>query len=476
MSEVNHNSQKNPKKSGGIRAAFHKVRSAVARHPISPLLYVTILAVAIGYLVFDDMYTRAYVVNVDGHELGVVASAEEVAAMVSNVETRVSGILGEDYAYEADITVTPAYAPANSFSDTGAMEDSLFEDTGALVQAYGISVDGVEYGFGATEEDLRSMLDAIAAPYLNDESTGYDFVEKVEIYPVELPANTVYDLDSIYAALTVCTVEEAYYVVKAGDTFNAIAYSLDMTPAELSGLNPDININKLSVGQELIIQQAVPFLSVINYTNETYEEAISSPIEYIETASLYVGNTSVKEQGIDGLALVNADVVYINGVEVSREVLYYETLEEATTTYMYTGTTPRPKTASNGYYRWPLSIKGTVTSKYGYRYIFGAYSWHSGVDIGAARGTNIVAADGGKVTFAGTRGTYGKLVIVTHDDGSQTYYAHCSSILVKKGDKVYQGQTIAKVGSTGRSTGNHLHFEIRINGKTVDPLNYIKWK
>jgi len=293
---------------------------------------------------------------------------------------------------------------------------------------------------------------------------------------VELPANTEYKLDAIYAALTVCTVEEAYYTVKAGDTFNAIAYSLDMTPAELSGLNMDVNINKLMVGQQLKIQQAVPFLSVINYTNETYEEAISSPVEYIETADLYVGSTKVKEQGEDGLALVNADVVYINGEEASREVLYYETLEEATTTYMYTGTTPRPKTASNGYYVWPLTVRGTITSKYGSRYIFGSYSWHSGVDIGAARGTNILAADGGKVTFAGTRGTYGKLVIITHDDGSQTYYAHCSSLLVKAGDKVYQGQTIAKVGSTGRSTGNHLHFEIRINGKTVNPMNYVKRK
>ena len=71
------------------------------------------------------------------------------------------------------------------------------------------------------------------------------------------------------------------------------------------------------------------------------------------------------------------------------------------------------------------------------------------------------------------KGSYGKLVIVTHDDGSQTYYAHCSQLLVKYGDKVYQGQTIAKVGSTGNSTGPHLHFEIRIKGKTVDPLKYL---
>ena len=469
MSEMNHDSQN--KKPG----FFSRLRKAFARHPISPLLYVTLLAVAIGYIVFNDMYTQAYVVSVDGQELGVVATTEEVDAMVNSLETRVASILGEDYHYDAEITVTAAYTPAGSFSDTGAMEDSLFEDVGALVEACAISVNGAEFGYAASEADLRALLDRIAEPYLNENTTGYDFVEDVQLYPVELPANTEYNLDAIYAALTVCTVEDAYYTVKAGDTFNAIAYSLDMTPAELSGLNMDVNINKLMVGQQLKIQQAVPFLSVINYTNETYEEAISSPVEYIETADLYVGSTKVKEQGEDGLALVNANATYINGVEIDRVVVTSKTLKEPTTTYMYTGTTPRPKTASNGYYTWPLAVKGTITSKYGYRYIFGSYSWHSGLDIGSARGTNIRAADGGKVTYAGWRGSYGKLVIITHDDGSQTYYAHCSSIQVKKGDKVYQGQYIAKVGSTGNSTGPHLHFEIRINGKTVDPQNYIKW-
>ena len=454
---------------------FKRLGRAFARHPISPLLYITVLAVLIGYTVFNDMYTQAYVVTVNGEELGVVATTAEVDAMVNSLETRVTSILGEEYHYDAEITVTSTYTHSGEFSDTGMMEDSLFEGVGALVEAYGISVNGEEFGYAASESDLRDLLYRIAEPYLNENTTGYDFVEDVQIYPVELPSNTEYNLDAIYAALTVCTVEDAYYEVQSGDTFNAIAYSLDMTPAELSGLNMDVNINKLMVGQKLKIQQAVPFLSVINYTNETYEEAISSPVEYIETSSLYIGNTKVKEQGTDGLALVNANATYVNGVETEREVVTSETLEEPTITYMYTGTTPRPKTASNGWYKWPLAIKGTVTSKYGYRYIFGSYSWHSGLDIGAARGTIIVASDGGKVTYAGTRGSYGKLVIITHDDGSQTYYAHCSTILVKKGDKVYQGQTIAKVGSTGNSTGPHIHFEIRINGKTVNPQNYIKW-
>ena len=96
------------------------------------------------------------------------------------------------------------------------------------------------------------------------------------------------------------------------------------------------------------------------------------------------------------------------------------------------------------------------------------------MDIKASYGASIKAADGGTVTFAGWKGTYGNLVIITHDNGTQTYYAHNSSLLVSAGEKVYQGQVIAKAGSTGRSTGNHCHFEVRVNGSAVNPLNYLK--
>lgn len=455
-----------------VLAYCERARVGFAKHAISPLLYLVILALVVGYFSFNSMYTRAYVLTVDGEELGMVANEGDVETMVAHVETRASSILGETYSYDADIELTPAITTTSDLGDMNQMEDTMFNGVGALVEAYGISVNGVELGYAPTMEAMQEMLDRVAAPYFTEYTTGYDFVEDVQVFPVELPANTVYDLESIYEVLTAYTIEEAYYTVEKGDTFNGIAYSLDMTPADLSALNPDININKIYIGQQLVIQEAVPYLSVRTYENKTYEAVIPSPVEEIPTADLYIGNTKVKEQGEDGLALQNADITYVNGIEVDRTILTSETLEEATTTYTYVGTTPKPRTASNGYYIWPTSTH-RITSPYGYRYIFGSYSFHLGIDLGASYGSNIMASDGGKVTYAGWKGSYGNLVIVTHDNGSQTYYAHCSKLLVSYGDKVYQGQTIAKVGSTGNSTGPHLHFEIRINGKTVDPQNYL---
>ncbi len=119
---------------------------------------------------------------------------------------------------------------------------------------------------------------------------------------------------------------------------------------------------------------------------------------------------------------------------------------------------------------------GTCTSSYSIRRfhpISKKYKRHTGIDYGAALGTPIHVTAAGTVEFAGRRGGYGKLVIVRHPNGYKTYYGHCSRLLVKKGTRVQQGQTIAEVGRTGQATGPHVHYETRINGKPVNP-NSIK--
>lgn len=114
-------------------------------------------------------------------------------------------------------------------------------------------------------------------------------------------------------------------------------------------------------------------------------------------------------------------------------------------------------------------VSGTITSRFGRR----SSGTHTGLDIATSTGTPIKAAASGTVTFAGTKGSYGKLVVVDHGNGVQTYYAHCNSIAVSAGQTVSQGQTISTVGSTGNSTGPHLHLEVRLNGICQNPQNYL---
>lgn len=119
---------------------------------------------------------------------------------------------------------------------------------------------------------------------------------------------------------------------------------------------------------------------------------------------------------------------------------------------------------------------GRLTSSFGNRIhpVTRKYTFHAGIDLANSSGTRINASRNGQVTFAGTKGTYGKLIIIRHASGVETAYAHLSSINVKVGQSVTQGQQIGNMGSTGRSTGSHLHFEIRINGSAVNPMNYFK--
>ncbi len=114
-------------------------------------------------------------------------------------------------------------------------------------------------------------------------------------------------------------------------------------------------------------------------------------------------------------------------------------------------------------------VSGVITSRFGPR----TRNNHGGLDIGADSGTPIRAAAGGTVVTSGWLDDYGYLVVLSHGNGIQTAYAHCSQLLVYTGQKVSQGEVIAKVGTTGRSTGNHLHFEVRVDGIRYDPQNYV---
>ena len=117
-------------------------------------------------------------------------------------------------------------------------------------------------------------------------------------------------------------------------------------------------------------------------------------------------------------------------------------------------------------------VSGIISSRFGSRSSVRS-SAHTGLDIATSTGTPVSAAAGGTVTFSGWKGSYGKLIVITHSNGIQTYYGHCSQLYATAGQTVSQGQKIAAVGSTGNSTGPHLHFEIRVNGVAYNPQNYL---
>lgn len=176
-----------------------------------------------------------------------------------------------------------------------------------------------------------------------------------------------------------------------------------------------------------------------------------------------IKNNKIQQLSEEELALQQAIEEYQNQItEIEKEI---RILAIANVSEKYVG----------GTMAWPTPGYTRITSQFGMRThpITGIYKLHTGVDLGAPYGSNFIAANDGVVTYAGYNTAYGNMVILDHGGGITTLYAHGSEILVNVGDMIYQGTPVLKVGSTGYSTGPHAHFEVRINGEYVQPLDYI---
>ncbi len=439
---------------------YHRVTSSLAGRPVLTPLPFLAVAAAVGVVsVVGTIYTPAYAVTVDGIMLGTVKEPLVFERIVDRVETRASTILGYDYVIDSQIDYKLALTRKDEVSSISGFETYLFDQVGAVMKSYVLTVDGEFIGASVNREDLGVLLDQIKDPYLSENTIESGFVADVRITREYTSTDVLQDMTEMADILTRNTSGETTYEVAKGDTFMAIAFDNGMTVSELQELNPDVNVDKLSIGQLLTVKETIPYLSVRTVDKVTYAEAIACPVQEVDDSSMYQGETKVLDTGVPCEALIQADITYINGRERGRTINETTVLSEATTRVVAVGTKERPSWFPNGYFIWPCS--GNITSRFGYRTIFGSYSFHSGIDIASSYGTSIRASDGGTVIFSGWKGSYGKLVIVDHGNGYVTYYGHCSKLLVSAGSKVYQGQTIAKMGSTGRATGCHCHFEVR---------------
>lgn len=227
------------------------------------------------------------------------------------------------------------------------------------------------------------------------------------------------------------------------------------------------------------------YLTVVTTGEETEREPIEFTQEYKPEPDMYVGEKKVETEGREGTKEVTKKVVRENGQQIKEEILEEEILEEPREEIVLTGTKNYDGYGGGtGNYRGdnvsydPEAVYETLRTPVDNIYISSGFGqrWgrlHSGTDFALAQGNAIYAADDGVVYFSGTCGGYGNLVKIDHGNGMQTYYAHCSQLLVSQGQHVSRGEKIALVGSTGNSTGPHLHFEVIINGSCVDPEDFL---
>ena len=226
-------------------------------------------------------------------------------------------------------------------------------------------------------------------------------------------------------------------------------------------------------------------LTVVTTEEQTDEEAIAFEEEYRPEPEMYAGETQVQVQGENGLKEIRKKIVKENGRPVEEKVLEEQIVEEPVEQIVMTGTkVPEGYGGGNETFDENVSYDENavytnlkipvddvyISSGYGMRW----GRLHRGTDFALQSGSNIYAADEGTVYWADCCGSYGNLVKIDHGNGMQTYYAHCSQIIVSSGQHVDRGDVIAKVGSTGNSTGPHLHFEVIVNGSCVDPAGMLE--
>ena len=444
------------------------------RGRLRPILFMTCASALAVVALFFSTYTKGTTVMYDGEVLAVLASEEEAEEARSNLEKLTTRTLGAPFTIDDSlIQYSTDWMKRDEVMDVSVYEENLYDEVGLVTTAYCLYVDGEKIGATPYKGALEELLEQIKSAATDENTISCEFAEEVEIKEEIIPTEDIMNLGYLAETLYSTKTAEVTYEVKKGDTWSEIAEAHGLTSKELLTLNPGYDINRLQIGEILTLSASVPYLTLTVQQQERYLDDVMYDIEYTPTADLYQGDYKVTSPGQYGAADVVANVTYVNGVETERTILSSVTLRDPVTEYRLEGTKERPTWHPTGSFRWPVS--GRITSYFGGRKSPGGIGStnHKGLDIAAPRGTPVYAADGGTVTYSGWMSGYGYTVRIDHGNGFVTFYAHNSKLLVSVGSHVHKGQQIAKVGSTGNSTGNHCHFEIRYNGVAKNPMNYL---
>lgn len=407
----------------------------------------------------QETLKHAYTVKIKNYTLNL-ASSEEVKQVLQAALDQYE----ENRRYTVELVMDPT-RELNAL--TAIVEDNAVEKKAEVEPFPDSGFEAYMEEALATVEADDGMVDFSEIEYGLMDLTYGDDIEVIDTYMVEDQFTSVED-----AIAQITSVEEknAIYEVQSGDTLSQIAENVNIDMDKIISLNDAIE-NELSVirvGQEIIITQPEPPLSVERQEQVYYEEDYDADIIYVDNDEWYTTQEKTLQEPSAGHRKVAALVSYRNEKEVSREIIKEEIVMEAVPKIVEKGTKIPPS------YIKPIS-GGRLSSSFGRRSAptKGASTYHQGVDWAVAKGTAVYASSGGTVTKAGWGSGYGYVVYIKHPDGRETRYAHLSKVLVSAGQTVKQGQKIALSGNTGRSTGPHLHFEIRINGTAVNPLKYL---
>lgn len=449
----------------------------VRKRSIAYIAPVLALAIFAGSLYAYNTGSYALEVTYNG---SVVAYVEDESIFNNALVQIESRIADEEIKAHAETSASFRLVKVSSekISDTDDINGIILNTfTPALTEANGLFIDDNFIAASADVNEINTVLDSVLDSYKTDGAENVMFNNSVRIVQGYYSNDDVKSAEEIKTILNTPVTKQEIYITTAGETLSSIAQTSSCDAARIVELNAGI-AEAPAEGSNVIVEVPRLLYSIKVVKNESYERTIAYDTVETEDDSLAAGTRKVRVDGAEGKSIITEEIVFIDGVEVSRNQVSAQVVSQPVAEQISVGTKEVVKEQSRslagisalGDMAYPIEI---VDRMYISSY-YGDDRGHKGWDFAAPEGTKIFAASDGVVkNVNGISSAYGMHFVIDHGNGISTLYAHCSSINVTEGQTVSCGQVIAEVGDTGRSTGNHLHFEIRENGTAIDPAPYL---
>lgn len=457
-------------------------RQLLGRAALALAVLVAVSGASVGVAVaVDNATVAASSVVLGGEVLGSVSDPALMEQALAAYKAELEAQYGLEVVLEQEVSYDPVRIQEEYLCTPEQLQKQLQRYVKVKVMAQVIYVNDRPAVGLTCAEDCQAALEQVRALYQTDkrQRDGIEFVENVQVAPAAISPSQVVSVEEAVTALTLGQgVSDHWYKVQPGDTLLQLALDNGIRLDDIRKANPDIlDVDMIDVGQDINLVAPKSYLNVRYVETVTRTEAIDFETEVREDNTLLTTQRKVAQEGKKGERQITARVSYVNGREVAREVVSETVTQEPVKEIVLKGTkkvsntsnAPAQTGQTTGGYKYPLPLTSgsyRISSRFGAR----SLGYHKGVDLAAPIGTPIYASRAGTVTYSGSASGYGLVIYLDHGGGVQTRYGHCSKLLVKSGARVQAGQLIALVGNTGRSTGPHCHFEVRINGTAVDPL------
>ncbi|MGJ9459164.1 peptidoglycan DD-metalloendopeptidase family protein [Oceanobacillus sp. CF4.6] len=450
----------------------------------------------------DDALGTVYHVYVDGEHVGKIDKKEVVQRVIDMKITEgeqkyenLSLAVGEDVSYISEKVFNPSF-------DNNKVLNRLNEELTLKANAVELKIADQTVGYFSNKDAAYPILEDYMNEYVdvelltdikleNDtEEVTIEGLLKSENMELSVGESVVTDVtlsevvslstqkvlpDEILSGeqgitmLEKGTLEEQVHTIQEGEVLGKIASEYDLTINKLLEINPSLAEDSiLKPDQKIHVMEYEPFVDVIITEEKLVKDTIGYETEVIESDEMYKGEEKVKQEGKDGIKEVLYSIEKTNGKQTDKKALDETVTKDPVKEVIIKGTKILSPTGT-GDMVWP-AVGGYISSHPGERW----GKTHKGIDIARPSNRNILAADNGVVESAGfNSGGYGNKVVINHNNGMKSIYAHLSSIDVKVGQVLEKGSKIGVMGSTGNSTGIHLHFEVYKNGALQNPTEYV---